>query len=56
MSTVTLTEQPKTSQIYTSAALGALPFLGSKSKTVPSGRDVLLAWPLQPSVRQNGSG
>lgn len=36
MSTVTLTEQPKTSQIYTSAALGALPFLGSKSKTVPS--------------------
>ncbi|WP_033188879.1 MaoC/PaaZ C-terminal domain-containing protein, partial [Rhodococcoides fascians] len=36
MSVVQLTEQPKTSEIYTSAALGALPFLGSKSTTAPS--------------------
>ncbi|MGA9873600.1 MAG: MaoC/PaaZ C-terminal domain-containing protein [Rhodococcus sp. (in: high G+C Gram-positive bacteria)] len=35
MSVVQLTEQPKTSDIYTSAALGALPFLGSKSRSVP---------------------
>ncbi|WP_032377569.1 MaoC/PaaZ C-terminal domain-containing protein [Rhodococcoides fascians] len=36
MSTVTLTAQPKTSDIYTSAALGALPFFGSRSSSVPS--------------------
>jgi acyl dehydratase len=35
MSVVELDEQPKTSDIYTSAALGALPFLGSKSNSVP---------------------
>ncbi|SNT02849.1 MaoC/PaaZ C-terminal domain-containing protein [Rhodococcoides kyotonense] len=36
MSVVELEEQPKTSEIYASAALGALPFLGSKSSTAPS--------------------
>ncbi|MDJ0359471.1 MaoC/PaaZ C-terminal domain-containing protein [Rhodococcus sp. H29-C3] len=36
MSVVKLSEQPKISEIYTAAARGALPFLGSKSSSVPS--------------------
>ncbi|MCZ4077089.1 MaoC/PaaZ C-terminal domain-containing protein [Rhodococcus sp. H36-A4] len=36
MSVVELSEQPKISEIYTAAARGALPFLGSKSSSVPS--------------------
>ena len=35
MSVIQLSEQPKTSDIYAAAALGALPFLGSKSSSVP---------------------
>ncbi|WP_186628579.1 MaoC/PaaZ C-terminal domain-containing protein [Rhodococcus sp. BP22] len=36
MSVVKLSEQPKISEIYTAAARGVLPFLGSKSSSVPS--------------------
>ncbi|WP_072806283.1 MaoC/PaaZ C-terminal domain-containing protein [Rhodococcoides yunnanense] len=36
MSVVQLTEQPSTSEIYTAAALGVVPFLGTKSTTAPS--------------------
>ena len=35
MSVVQLSEQPKTTDIYAAAALGALPFLGSKSSSAP---------------------
>ncbi|MDJ0395572.1 MaoC/PaaZ C-terminal domain-containing protein [Rhodococcus sp. G-MC3] len=36
MTVVQLTEQPKTSEIYAAAALGAVPFLTSKSSSVPT--------------------
>ncbi len=48
MSVVQLSEQPKTSDIYAAAALGALPFLGSKSSSVPDTEYELRSYKVDP--------
>lgn len=48
MSVVQLSEQPKTTDIYTAAALGALPFLGSKSSSAPDTQYELRGYKVDP--------